>query len=143
MIAVGLALAGIGISAYLTLVRLAGELPACGPLQGCEQVATSEYSEVLGVPVAVLGLAYSATILLLTLTWWRRRHRRALLGAYAAGLVGIVIVAYLTYLELFVIEAVCAWCVAYAITVVAGWLVILPSLRSSPADPGGSPARRG
>ena len=39
-------------------------------------------------------------------------------------LVGIIAVAYLTYLELFVIEAICVWCVTYAVTIVAGWVVV-------------------
>lgn len=143
MIAIGLALAGMAISGYLTVVRLAGALPACGPLQGCEQVATSGYADVLGVPVAVIGLGYSAAILLLMLAWSRRGDRRALLGAYGAGLAGVVVVAYLTYLELFVIHAVCAWCVAYAITVVAGWLVTVRLVRRSSSGQRDSPARTG
>ena len=54
--------------------------------------------------------------------WWRRSDRRALYVAYGLGLAGILAVAYLTYLELFVIEAICVWCVTYAVTIVAGWL---------------------
>jgi uncharacterized membrane protein len=67
--------------------------------------------------------------LALQLIWWRRGERRALLAAYGLGLFGILFVSYLTYLELFVIHAVCVWCVVYALTVVAGWLVTAAALR--------------
>ncbi len=50
--------------------------------------------------------------------WWRRGDRRALLLAYGLLLLGTLFVAYLTYLELFVIHAVCAWCAAYAVATV-------------------------
>lgn len=127
--AAGLAAAGTAISAYLTITRLAGELPVCGPLVGCEQVATSEYGEVFGIPIAAFGLGFSLAILALILTWARSGSRPAALGAYGLGLVGIVVVAYLTYLELFVIRAVCVWCVGYAATVAFGWVVIAWAIR--------------
>ncbi len=52
------------------------------------------------------------------------------------GLLGLLAVIYLTYLELFVIEAVCVWCVSYAVTVVGGWLVAVgrPPCERRPAD---------
>jgi uncharacterized membrane protein len=126
-----LALAAVAISGYLTAVKLAGELPACGPLRGCETVATSPYSEILGIPVAVFGVMLSLAIAALQLAWWWTGDRRALLGAYGLGLAGVVVVGYLTALELFVIHAVCAWCAAYAGVVVAGWLVAALAVRRS------------
>jgi len=62
LLAAVLAIAGVLIAGYLTAVKLAGELPACGPLKGCETVATSAYSEVAGIPVAVFGIALSAAV---------------------------------------------------------------------------------
>ena len=50
---------------------------------------------------------------------------------YGMGLLGLLAVAYLTYLELFVIGAVCVWCVGYAVTVVGGWLTAVVALRST------------
>jgi uncharacterized membrane protein len=124
-----LALAGLAVAGYLTVVKLAGQLPVCGPLRGCETVALSEYSDIGSIPVALLGVVFSALTLALQLIWWRRGERRALLAAYGLGLFGILFVSYLTYLELFVIHAVCVWCVVYALTVVAGWLVAAAALR--------------
>ncbi len=131
LLAAVLAGAGLAISAYLTSVKLAGELPVCGPLKGCETVALSSYSEILGIPVALFGAGFSALVLILALAWWRLGDRRALLATYGLGLFGILFVAYLTYLELFVIHAVCVWCVGYAVTLVAGWIVAAWAVRAS------------
>jgi uncharacterized membrane protein len=117
-----LAAVGLGIAAYLLAVRVLGEAPACGPVKGCETVATSEYATVAGVPVALFGVLFSITLLAACLAWWRRGDQRALYVAYGLGLAGIIAVLYLTYLELFVIEAICVWCVSYALTILAGWL---------------------
>jgi uncharacterized membrane protein len=117
-----LALAGLGIATYLLAVRVLGEAPACGPIKGCETVAASEYATIAGIPVALFGVLFSVVLLGACLAWWRRADRRALYAAYGLGLAGILAVLYLTYLELFVIEAICVWCVSYALTILAGWL---------------------
>ena len=117
-----LALAGLGIATYLLAVRVLGEAPACGPVKGCETVAASEYATIAGVPVALFGVLFSIVLLGACLVWWRLADRRALYAAYGLGLAGIIAVLYLTYLELFVIEAICVWCVSYALTILAGWL---------------------
>ncbi len=126
-----IAATGLAIAIYLTATKLSGGLPVCGPVKGCEDVALSEYSAILGIPVAGLGALSSALTAILGLVWALRGDRRALLAAYGLGLFGVLFVAYLTYLELFVIHAVCVWCVTYGLTVVAGWLVALAAVRSS------------
>lgn len=117
-----LAVVGLAIAGYLLAVRILGEAPACGPVKGCETVAASEYATLFGLPVALYGVGFSVVLAGACLTWWRRAERRALYAAYGLGLAGIIAVAYLTYLELFVIEAICVWCVTYAVMIVAGWL---------------------
>jgi len=117
-----LALVGLAIAAYLLTARVIGEPPVCGPVKGCETVAASEFATLFGVPVALFGVGYSVVLAAACAGWWRRADRRALYLAYGLGLAGIIAVAYLTYLEIFVIEAICVWCVTYAVTIVAGWL---------------------
>ena len=118
---VGLALLGLAIAGYLLTVRVLGEAPACGPVRGCDTVAASPYATVAGWPVALFGVAFSIALLVATMAWWRRADRRAVYASYGLGLLGVVAVGYLTYLELFVIEAICLWCVSYAATIVLGW----------------------
>ena len=118
-----LAVVGLAIATYLLAARLLGEAPACGPDKGCETVAASEYSTVFGMPVALYGVGFSLVLVGTCLTWWRRAIPAALYLAYGLGLAGIIAVAYLTYLEIFVIEAICVWCATFGLTVVAGWIV--------------------
>ena len=127
-----IALLGLAIAVYLTATKLAGGLPVCGPVKGCEDVALSAYSSIVGIPVAAFGIGFSTVVGGLGLVWSRWGDRRALLGAYGLGLFGILFIAYLTYIELFVIHAVCVWCVGYGLTVIVGWLVAAASLRREP-----------
>jgi len=126
-----LAAIGLAITGYLLAVRWLGEVPACGPVRGCDTVAASPYATVAGLPVALFGVGFSVVLVALTAAWWRRADRRALQGAYALGLVGVVAVGYLTFIEVVVLEAICIWCVSYAITVVAGWLLAIGAVRGT------------
>ena len=127
-----LAIVGLVVAIYLAVTKLLGEAPACGPVHGCEDVAASPYSEIAGIPVALVGVAYSIVLVGLSVVWWRAADRRALLGAYGLGLLGCFVVAGLTYLELFVIHAVCVYCVTYAVTVVAGFAIAVATVRRIP-----------
>ena len=111
-----LAVVGLLISGYLTWVHYAGVAPVCvGGSGGCETVQTSSYATILGIPVAALGLVgYSG----LLLSAFLRGEAGVYLGLLVA-LAGTLFSAYLTYLELFVIHAICEWCVASAALMVA------------------------
>jgi uncharacterized membrane protein len=106
-----LALAGLAIAAYLTYVHYAGIKPLCLSSGGCETVQASRYSKLAGVPVATLGLG---GYVLIALSVIPRSEVARLIGAGAA-LVGFGFSAYLTYRELFTIDAICQWCVASAV----------------------------
>jgi uncharacterized membrane protein len=116
---------GLAIAGYLSSVALRGELPNCGPLHGCQEVASSEYSRIGGVPVAVYGVGLSLLLLGLAIAWWRTNDGRLLAAHYGLSLLGVVFEIYFTYLELFVIGAVCVWCASYGISLVARFLVAL------------------
>jgi uncharacterized membrane protein len=123
-----LAAVALGIALYLTLTKLSGEAPACGPLHGCETVNSSPYSVFLGIPVALYGSVASSLILIASLAWWRRADRRALYVAYGLGLISLPVLVYLVYLELAVIHAVCVWCAGFAMALVAGWVAATVAL---------------
>jgi len=107
----GLALFGLAISAYLTWIHYADVEPICTGISNCEKVQTSDYAELAGIPVAVLGLlGYAGILASLRL----RVDVTVLLAYVAVGFSG-----YLTWAELFEIDAICQWCVASAVTTVA------------------------
>jgi len=108
----GLAVIGLAIAGYLTWVHYAGLQPFCvGGGGGCERVQTSEWADLVGIPVAVLGLAgYSAILATLLLPEDPGRSAAAFVA-----LVGVGFSAWLTYVEVAKIEAICQWCVASAV----------------------------
>ena len=111
-IAIGaLALVGLGIAAYLTYIHYAGLHPLCLASGGCEKVQSSHWSKLAGIPVATIGLVGYAAILALLFV----PGEAGLAGCALVALVGFGFSAYLTYVELFRIHAVCQWCVASAI----------------------------
>jgi uncharacterized membrane protein len=119
----GLALLGLAISAYLTWVHYADVEPICTGISDCERVQTSDYAELAGIPVAVIGVVgYAAVLVSLRF----RVELTALLAYVAVGFS-----AYLTWAELFEIDAICQWCVASAaITVVIAVLATVRALRT-------------
>ena len=127
-----LSLLGLFVSAYLYLYKigLIGSL-ACGT-GGCETVQASSWSRFLGVEVALIGVIGYAALLIVSLVSLQPRLAEArwpatLLTALAGG--GVAFTAYLTYLELFVIHAVCRWCVGSASIILATFVVALLELR--------------
>jgi uncharacterized membrane protein len=106
-----LAVLGIGVAGYLTYVHYEGIRPVCGIGGDCEKVQSSEWSELAGIPVALLGLLAYVAILASLLV----RREEALIAGALISLVGFGFSLYLTYRELFTIEAVCQWCVASAV----------------------------
>lgn len=127
-----LALIGLLISVYLSLHRM-GVIGAlqCGT-GGCDTVQSSTYAVFLGVPVAFYGVAGYVALLVVSLValqpaWLARREPVTLLAAMA--LLGFAFTVYLTYVELFVIRAICRWCVGSAVVITAIAGVALHALR--------------
>jgi uncharacterized membrane protein len=120
----GLALAGLTIAAYLTLVHYADVKPICTGISDCERVQTSSYAELAGVPVAVIGLAGYAAILV---SLAPRGELGRVTSAFVAFL-GLGFSGYLTWAELFRIDAICQWCVASA--VVMTLIAVLATVRA-------------
>ena len=127
-----LAVVGLGVSSYLSYTHWAHASVACGGLGSCNAVNNSKYAEVAGIPVAFLGaLSYVALIAsALAWLWWRPSGLAwPVMFFWGLSLVGALYSAYLTYVELFVLEAVCVYCVASASIILAnllistGWIV--------------------
>lgn len=118
------ALAGVAVAGYLTWVHFDDAALVCVAGGGCETVQESDYAEIAGIPVALLGLG--AYVVLLGLLLWDTATAR--LTAAMLALVGLLFSLYLLVLQLFVIDAVCIWCLANDV-VIAPLLAILTALR--------------
>lgn len=134
-----LAIAGIGIAGYLTYVKLFAIEPYCAGVGDCEAVQTSPYAELLGVPVAIWGLLAYIALLALVLVKrsdWRGLGHLAGMATFLVTLVGVIFSAYLTWLEIAVIHAICPWCVASAIVMLALFILsIVEMFFSQNAEP--------
>ena len=107
-----LALAGIGVATYIAVAEFGGGAPKClAGGHGCGTVARSHYSHLAGINVAAIGVFGYVMLLLAALV----PGDVGRFGAFLTALVGFGFSAYLTYLELYVIDAVCQWCVASAV----------------------------
>lgn len=143
-----LSLPGMAVSAYLTYGYFAESSLFCELGHGCDTVKDSEYSAIFGVPVALLGvLMYIAILATAVAGVWRPAALSELssLGLFAMGFFGTIYSAYLTWLELYRIEAVCMWCAISALLLTAILfisvvnLIVRSGLRPASPDEGLSP----
>lgn len=110
--AVFVAAFGIGVATYITIADAGGGAPVClAGGGGCQTVADSSYSHLFGANVAVLGIVGYVLLLVTALL----RGDAARMAGFALALGGFGFSVYLTYLELFTIDAICQWCVASAV----------------------------
>jgi uncharacterized membrane protein len=132
---IALAVVGLLIAGYLLISHYMETNVLCVEGGGCDRVRQSIYSEVLGLPVALFGvLGYS--LILGTLILEETNDEWATFApmlTFGLTLVGTLYSAYLTYLELFVIFAICPYCVTSAVIMVA--LFGLALCRLSQAQP--------
>lgn len=103
---------GIGVATYIAIADAGGGSPVClAGGGGCETVASSSYSHLLGINVAVFGIV--GYVLLFAMALLRGDGPR--MAGFVLALAGFGFSVYLTYLELFVIDAICQWCVGSAV----------------------------
>ena len=106
------AVIGIGVATYITIADSGGGAPAClAGGGGCETVAESSYSHIAGVNIAIFGII--GYIMLFLSAFFANDAAR--FGGFAVALGGFGFSVYLTYLEIFKIEAICQWCVSSAV----------------------------
>jgi uncharacterized membrane protein len=132
--AVILILVGLGVASYLAYIEIESANAICGPVGDCNTVQSSPYARLFGMlPIGVLGVI--GYILLLVTLGVRRTipflHRRAGLVFFAMAYLGTAFSLYLTYLERFVIQAICIWCIASAITMTLILLCSIAPLRET------------
>lgn len=137
---IALTVIGLGVASYLTYVHYAGIKPACTAGESCTKVQTSVYSQLAGVPVALMGLVGYMAILGLLLAPEQEGTRFATAGVTT---VGFGFSAYLTYRELFSIHAICEWCASSAVILTGLMCLAIWRFLRGPEPPslGGEPPR--
>ena len=119
-ISVVLVFVGLIDSIYLAWLKFANATAACSNIGDCESVNSSPYAEVAGIPIALFGAAaYFLMIILLILEprneFWRSN---ASLGIFGISLAGVLYSAYLTYVEIVILHAICPYCVVSAVVII-------------------------
>lgn len=113
LLAALIALVGLGDAIYLTINHFTGEKVPCSIIDGCEQVLTSRYAEIGGIPLAAFGAAaYFAAFSLAILAAFGNRRMWTLFGVQISLMLAFTL--WLVYLQAFVIEAYCQFCLLSA-----------------------------
>src|ERR1700748_915333 len=129
-----IALLGVGVASYIFISDSTSGSPAClAGGTGCETVAKSSYSHILGINVAIFGLA--GWFLILGSVLWGNDYAR--LAGFLFTLGGFGFSIYLTYLEIWNIEAICQWCVTNAVLMTICFLLNIPRLLGYVGTPDG------
>ena len=120
LVAVVAGLAGLALSVYLSALHYQGVVPGCpttGPIN-CDAVLSSRYAVVAGtsVPTSALGIAWFAVSTALWIAGWRR-------ATYAWSGIGLASVTVLVFMEIVLVGAICLWCTAVHILVLAQVLI--------------------
>ncbi|HWQ46943.1 MAG TPA: vitamin K epoxide reductase family protein [Longilinea sp.] len=114
-----LAILGLGVAIYLFIIKIADNPALCTTAGGgCWTVNTSSYSEIFGIPVSLFGAAgYIAIIGLLILEGRLKKIDNGIFhyGIFGLSLVGVLFSAYLTFIEIVVLKAICPFCVSSAV----------------------------
>jgi len=135
LLAAVVALAGLADAIYLTIKHFTGEAVPCSIVEGCEQVLTSSYAEIGGVPLAIFGAAaYFVAFSLAILAAFGNHSMWTLFGVQVSLM--LIFTAWLVYLQAFVIEAFCQFCLLSAGTTLILFIIFLasrfPRFRSYP-----------
>ncbi|MEK7647098.1 MAG: vitamin K epoxide reductase family protein [Patescibacteria group bacterium] len=123
-----LAIVGLSDAAYLTWEHYSGNGVRCVIFEGCNTVLNSPYAVMFGLPTSLWGMIYYAGFLFLMLVYIIEKQKYALWGAFALASAGVLFSLYFVYLQIFVINSICFYCMVSATTtallfLLSGWVV--------------------
>ena len=124
------ALLGALVALYLWLYHL-GLSPLVCPIAGCEKVQKSEFSSLLGIPVAAIGVIAFSALLVASLAGVLRESLPVDRIVFVTSSLGMLAYLWFTYLELAVINAICFWCVVSSLMMLGVWVFSWLALRDS------------
>ena len=132
-----LSVAGIGVSTYLTIAHYTAKIVLACPETGiinCAKVTSSSYSEILGIPVALLGLVFFIGMLPLQTPWaWRIGSKLMNYGRLVFAGTGVLFILWFVYVELYRLDAICLYCTSvHVLTVLIFFTTIFGLALSEP-----------
>jgi uncharacterized membrane protein len=132
MVLLALSLGGLVVSLFLAYTYTTGSRLLCDGGSDCEYVAQSSYSRIADIPIPFLGMAgYLFLIVLSAMRIMGSSYRQWLvLATFGAGLLGFLFSAFLTSIEIFVLYAICPWCLASAVLMTAIFAISIRDLFS-------------
>lgn len=107
---------GFITSVYLSTAYYTGTPLSCGEISGCNEVAASPYSKIAGVPLATLGILYYGFAIIGAFLFLIKRTQIFATLLALVTMLGFLASAYFVYLQLYVIEAICIYCMASAVS---------------------------
>lgn len=139
MAVMALAFAGMLVTAYLTYQHYAdpgGAFCNVNQYVSCDIVNQSVYAEIFGIPVAILGFLAYTTILVMAISAWKGWHPQPIIrfGTFFTGL-GLLFSLYLTYIEFFVLRALCIFCLTQQILIIIIFIIFFMSWRKLSTSP--------
>lgn len=112
---IGVAVIGLIDAIYLTVKHYEGAI-SCSVISGCQEVLTSPYSEIMGIPLALMGSAYYLFIIITSLFYIDTKNKWSLLAIKYMPSFGFVFSLWLVYLQIFEIGSICQYCMLSALT---------------------------
>jgi uncharacterized membrane protein len=111
-----LAIAGVAVAGYLSVAAFNADALFC-TVGDCDTVQNSDYAKIAGIPIALLGVAMYLSVIALVVARWLRPDLAewTTFGVFALALTSTLYYTYLTYIEIWVLEAICQWCVISAL----------------------------
>lgn len=133
-ITIALAIIGLLVSIYMTIYKFTSNEAMCIGSTGCSEVNASRYSEINGIPVAVLGVVGYAAILALLFLEQRPGffQQNGTMLFFGVSLVGFLFTIYLIYLEIALIKAYCPFCLASQAVMIAIFIISVIRLARQP-----------
>ena len=107
-------LVGMADTIYVTINHYKGVIPPCTLLNGCETVLTSKYSEIFGVPIALIGALFYSTVFLSALAYLKTKNNKIIIVFLVLTALAFLMSLFFVYLQFFVIKAVCEYCLTSA-----------------------------
>jgi len=112
---IAIAVLGMIDAVFLTVKHYSGAID-CSVISGCQEVLNSDYSEIMGIPLALMGTAYYLLVIFLSLFFIDTRNKYALMGLKYIPSFGFLFSLWLVYLQFFVIGSICQYCMLSALS---------------------------